>query len=105
MLLESIRDKKSRLEDEKDTMEPSLYEKKMNNLLKAEKNAKDMPTDPKIIEQNMEKKAIAKARETAKEQLKHIAAAKTDLMRARAENRVPDNVFHANLERIGGRLV
>jgi len=100
MLLESIRDKKSRLEDEKDTMEPSLYEKKMNNLLKAEKNAKDMPTDPKIIEQNMEKKAIAKARETAKEQLKHIAAAKTDLMRARAENRVPDNVFHANLERM-----
>lgn len=100
MLLESIRDKISRLEDQKDDMDSEKYEKQMANLQKAKTNAEGMPTDPKLIEKNMEKKALENARNTARQQLGHIAKAKVELMKARAENRVPDQVFDMNLKRM-----
>lgn len=100
MLLESIRDKISRLEEKKDEMDEEKYNKQMTNLTKAKANAESMPTDPKLIEKNMEKKALENARNTARQQLGHIAKAKVELMKARAENRVPDQVFDMNLKRM-----
>jgi len=100
MLLESIRDKISRLEEQKDDMDSEKWEKQMANLQKAKANAESMPTDPKLIEKNMEKKALENARNTARQQLGHIAKAKVELMKARAENRVPDQVFDMNLKRM-----
>lgn len=100
MLLESIRDKKRNLEEDKETMDAEKYAKQLENLNKAEEKAKAMPTDPKMIEKDMEKKAIEQARNTARQQLGAIAKAKTELMKARAANRVPDEVFDMNLKRM-----
>jgi hypothetical protein len=100
MLLESLRDKKNKLEERKEEMDPEQYKTQMENLVKAEENAKKMPTDPKIIEENMKQKAIRNARATAKQQLDAIAEARASLLRARAENRVPDNVFEMNIKRM-----
>lgn len=100
MLLESLRDKKNKLEEQESEMDPEMYKKQMENLERALDNANKMPTDPKQIEKDMEQKALKNARETAKQQLEAIAKARTELLRARAENRVPDHIFQMNINRM-----
>lgn len=100
MLLESLKDKKQKLEEKKESMDQELYKKQMENLLRTEENAKKMPTDKAAIEKNMEQKALKNARQTAKNQLEAIAKARSDILRARAENRVPDHIFAMNINRM-----
>lgn len=57
------------------------------------------PMNPKQAAE-MEKKAMADARKTAKDQLEQIGKARENLLKAKAEGRVPDNVFQMNMNRM-----
>lgn len=96
LILENIKQKREDLEDEKDKMTPKEYQDKLKALDVAETRAKNMPTDPKEIEKQMEKRALSNARQMAKNTIEDIKKRRRALDQAKEEKKISMEVFHRN---------